>query len=876
MKESQPKPIFLKDYQAPEYWIDKTELTFELYEDETLVTAKLHMHKNEHTQGLPKLTLLGIDIELISISLDGRQLDASEYQINKDKLILSIECSSFTVEIKNRIKPQENTSLEGLYKSNGMFCTQCEAEGFRKISYYLDRPDVMSVFSTKIIADKTRYPILLANGNDIERGDLSDNRHWVKWVDPFKKPSYLFALVAGDLQYNQDHFVTMSGRKVELKIFTEAHNIDKCDHAMASLKKAMKWDEEVYGREYDLDIFMIVAVDHFNMGAMENKGLNIFNSSCVLASPETATDNRYQRVEGVVAHEYFHNWSGNRVTCRDWFQLSLKEGFTVFRDSEFSADMNSRGVKRIEDATVLRTAQFAEDAGPMAHPIRPKSFIEISNFYTVTIYEKGAEVVRMIHTLLGAENFRKGSDLYFDRHDGQAVTCEDFIKAMEDASGYDLTQFRRWYDQAGTPVLNVTDHFDLTSSQYELTIEQNCPPTPDQTTKEPFHIPVRLSLLDQTGQPLSLNPQNETEIILELKKAKETFIFEGIAAKPLPSILRGFSAPVHLNYDYSREDMVFLMQHDTDSFNRWDAMQRLFMNEVNGLVESYKNSQPKELDPLLISAFGKIITDESLDMAVKAEMLSLPSTAAIAAQSNVIHPELIHDVRQKLRQAIARAHQTKLLSLWTELSQEKAYKPQANDIAERKLKNTCLSYLIVLENLQYLELADGQYQKSTNMTDRLSALSCIVNAVYQQPELIQRRLMDFQQHYQNDANSMDQWFSVQASSAKMGTLEHIKTLMQHEKFDATSPNKARSLVGSFTQNMVQFHKNDGSGYHFLAGLIIEYDRKNPQLASRLMQPLTRWKKFEPICQEQMKIALEMIRKTPDLSTDVFEVLTKSM
>ncbi|MDP0588986.1 MAG: aminopeptidase N [Candidatus Endonucleobacter bathymodioli] len=877
MKDSQPKAIFLKDYQPPAYWIDKTDLVFDLHEDYALVTTALSMRLNESQGEASALVLAGDkDLDLQSVKIDGRLLEKSDYTESEEQLTIPINNAQFSLEIKTRIKPQENTSLEGLYQSNGMFCTQCEAEGFRKITYYLDRPDVMSVFTTKIIADKARYPVLLSNGNDIDRGGLDDGRHWVMWSDPFKKPSYLFAIVAGDLQLVEDHFTTMSGRDVVLRIFTEQHNIHKCDHAMVSLKKSMKWDEEVYGREYDLDVFMIVAVDYFNMGAMENKGLNIFNSSCVLASPDTATDSRYQRIEAIVAHEYFHNWSGNRVTCRDWFQLSLKEGFTVFRDSEFSADMNSRGVKRIEDADILRTVQFAEDSGPMAHPIRPESFIEISNFYTVTIYEKGAEVVRMINGILGAENFRKGSDLYFKRHDGQAVTCEDFVRAMEDASGYDLGQFRRWYSQAGTPVLDVTDHFNEQTGQYRLTIEQSCPATPDQETKEPFHIPFRLGLLGDDGKDLALNIQGDTEIVLDVKKSKETFIFEQISTKPVPSLLRGFSAPVRVHYNHTMSDLVFLMENDSDSFNSWDAGQRLAMADIQALVAAFNKGEKRYPDKVLIDTFGKVITNESLDLTVKAQMLILPSEASVAEHNDNVQPDLIYLARKQVKQDIARAHQSSLLKLWTSLSQDKIYTPKAEDIAERTLKNVCLSYLVTLDNVQHLELASNQYSQASNMTDRFAALSCVINAERQQPALITKLLTSFLTRYRDDANVMDQWFSVQASSPLLGTLAHVQSLMEHEQFDENNPNKVRAVLGAFSQNMRQFHCKDGSGYRFLAEMIIMFDAKNPQIASRLLQPLTRWQKFEPTRQEYMKKALETIRQESNLSADVYEVVNKSL
>ncbi|WP_257266915.1 aminopeptidase N [Endozoicomonas sp. ONNA2] len=883
MKDSQPKAIYLKDYQAPDYWIDRTDLTFDLFDDHTMVTSVLSIRRNlDHPsaaensseKNLPELVLVGDDLELVSLEIDDQPF--SNFREEGGLLRITSPTETFTLTTVCRIKPQENTSLEGLYKSNGMFCTQCEAEGFRKITWYLDRPDVMSRFITRIIADKTAYPVLLSNGNEMERGELDGGRHYVTWEDPFKKPSYLFALVAGDLQYVEDHFTTMSGREVTLRLFTEAHNIDQCDHAMTSLKKSMKWDEQVYGREYDLDIFMIVAVDHFNMGAMENKGLNIFNSACVLASPETATDARFQRVEAIVAHEYFHNWSGNRVTCRDWFQLSLKEGFTVFRDAEFSADMNSRGVKRIEDVNILRTAQFAEDAGPMAHPVRPESFIEISNFYTVTVYEKGAEVVRMIHGILGPENFRKGSDLYFARHDGQAVTCEDFVKAMEDASGRDLGQFRRWYSQAGTPVLKVSDEYDENSKQYRLTIEQSCPATPGQKEKLPFHIPVRIGLLDGEGEDLPLNEVGDTDQVLDVKQQKEIFTFEHIEERPLPSLLRGFSAPVRVKYDYTRDDLLFLMEHDSDHFNRWDASQRLASGVIDEMVAALEQGRECPPDDSLIKAFGTIITDESLDLAVQAEMLSLPSEASLAEQAVEVYPQFIHQARLTVRHGIASAHSESLKTLWRSLSSSKPYRPEAEDIAERTLKNISLSYLTSLDDKGMLALAEQQYHGASNMTDRFAAMASIVNAGCQDRELIEEVLADFLERYQDDTNVMDQWLAVQAASPSLGTLEHILKLMQHDIFDATSPNKLRAVLGGFAGNMRQFHRVDGLGYEFLTDQLLDLDSKNPQIAARLMTPLTRWRKFEPGCRERMRKALERIKATPGLSADVYEVVTKSL
>ncbi|MBP7824263.1 MAG: aminopeptidase N, partial [Pseudomonas sp.] len=627
MRTEQPKMIYLKDYQVPDYLIDETHLTFELFEDHTLVHAQLMMRRNpEAGAGLPPLVLDGQQLELLELKLDDRVLSAADYQLSDSHLTLQPTQEQFVIDSTVRIHPESNTALEGLYKSGSMFCTQCEAEGFRKITYYLDRPDVMSKFTTTLSAEQHRYPVLLSNGNPIASGSEEGGRHWATWEDPFKKPAYLFALVAGDLWCVEDSFTTMSGREVALRIYVEPENIDKCQHAMDSLKKSMKWDEEVYGREYDLDIFMIVAVNDFNMGAMENKGLNIFNSSCVLARAETATDAAHQRVEAVVAHEYFHNWSGNRVTCRDWFQLSLKEGFTVFRDAEFSADMHSRTVKRIEDVAYLRTHQFAEDAGPMAHPVRPDAYMEISNFYTLTIYEKGAEVLRMIHTLLGAELFRKGSDLYFARHDGQAVTCDDFVKAMEDASGQDLTQFKRWYSQAGTPRLDVSESYDAAANTYRLQLRQSCPATPGQAEKLPFVIPLELALLDAQGRELPLQLVGEdkpvgTSRVLQVTQAEQAFTFVNIAEQPLPSLLRGFSAPVKLSFPYSRDQLMFLMQHDSDGFNRWEAGQQLAVQVLQELIGQHQRGEPLALDPRLVAALRSVLENDSLDQAMVAEML---------------------------------------------------------------------------------------------------------------------------------------------------------------------------------------------------------------------------------------------------------------
>ncbi|WP_110995861.1 aminopeptidase N [Pseudomonas sichuanensis] len=884
MRTEQPQVIYLKDYQAPEYLIDETHLTFELFEDHTLVHAQLVMHRNPaRGAGLPPLVLDGQQLELLRASLDDQELQAGDYQLDDSSLTLQPKTERFTLDTSVKIHPESNTALEGLYKSGKMFCTQCEAEGFRKITYYLDRPDVMSVFTTTVIAEQHRYPVLLSNGNPIGSGPAEDGRHWATWEDPFKKPAYLFALVAGDLWCVESEFTRRSGRDVTLRIYVEEENLDKCDHAMVSLKKSMRWDEEVYGREYDLDIFMIVAVNDFNMGAMENKGLNIFNSSCVLARAETATDAAHQRVEGVVAHEYFHNWSGNRVTCRDWFQLSLKEGFTVYRDAEFSADMNSRTVKRIEDVAYLRTHQFAEDAGPMAHPIRPDSFIEISNFYTLTVYEKGAEVVGMVNTLLGAEGFRKGSDLYFERHDGQAVTTDDFIKAMEDANGVDLTQFKRWYSQAGTPRLEVSEAYDAAAQRYSLSFRQSCPPTPGQVEKLPFVIPVALGLLDAQGNDLPLRLAGEsaasgTSRVLSVTEAEQTFTFEGIASQPLPSLLRGFSAPVKLSFPYDRDQLMFLMQHDSDGFNRWEAGQQLSVQVLQELIGQHQRGEALTLDQRLITALGAVVGDESLDPAMVAEMLSLPGEAYLAEISQVADVDAIHAAREFARRQIA---EQLFEALWAryqanrDVSRKTPYVASAEHFARRSLQNIALSYLMLSGKPQVVQATLEQFDQCDNMTERLTALAVLVNSPFEAERA--KALETFAEHFKDNPLVMDQWFSVQAASALPGGLARVKALMQHPAFTLKNPNKVRALVGAFAgQNLVNFHAADGSGYRFLADLVIELNALNPQIASRQLAPLTRWRKYDDKRQALMKGELERILASGALSSDVYEVVSKSL
>ena len=884
MRTEQPQMIYLKDYQAPDYLIDETHLTFELFEDHTLVHAQLVMRRNPaRGAGLPALALDGQQLELLSVSLDDIELAADDYQLSDSHLILHPTSEQFVVDTSVRIHPESNTALEGLYKSGGMFCTQCEAEGFRKITYYLDRPDVMSKFTTTVVAEQHSYPILLSNGNPIASGPDEDGRHWATWEDPFMKPAYLFALVAGDLWCVEDSFTTMSNRPVALRIYVEPENIDKCQHAMVSLKKSMAWDEETYGREYDLDIFMIVAVNDFNMGAMENKGLNIFNSSAVLARAETATDAAHQRVEAIVAHEYFHNWSGNRVTCRDWFQLSLKEGFTVFRDSEFSADMNSRTVKRIQDVAYLRTHQFAEDAGPMAHAVRPESFIEISNFYTLTVYEKGSEVVRMIHTLLGAEGFRKGSDLYFERHDGQAVTCDDFIKAMEDANGADLSQFKRWYSQAGTPRLAVSEHYDAQQHSYSLTFAQSCPETPDKVEKLPFVIPVELGLLDARGGEIALQLAGEaaasgTSRVLSVTEAEQTFTFVGVNEKPLPSLLRGFSAPVKLSFDYSRDQLMFLMQHDSDGFNRWDAGQQLSVQVLQELIGQHQRGEALVMDQRLVEALRTVLGNDQLDQAMVAEMLSLPGEAYLTEISDVADVEAIHAAREFARKQLA---DSLFDALWAryqanrEVSKATPYVAEAEHFARRALQNIALSYLMLSGKPQVLAAALEQFEHSDNMTERLTALAVLVNSPYESEKAA--ALASFAEQFKDNPLVMDQWFSVQAGSTLPGGLQRVRELMEHPAFTIKNPNKVRALVGAFAgQNLINFHAADGSGYRFLADLVIELNGFNPQIASRQLAPLTRWRKYDAARQALMKAELERIRSSGELSSDVFEVVSKSL
>lgn len=876
MRDAQPKNIYLKDYQPPHFYIEQTHLSFDLYEEYAQVDSRLVMRRN--TTGHPEyqgpLVLVGQQLELLHVKLDGCELNSDAFAVEGDNLSVFELPESFELEITTRIEPQNNTALEGLYKSGGMFCTQCEAEGFRRITYYLDRPDVMSVFTTTVIADKSQYPILLSNGNAVERKELDAGRHSVSWHDPHKKPCYLFALVAGDLMVKEGIFTTMSGRKVDLQIFVEPQNIDKTDYAMDALKRSMKWDEEKYGREYDLDIFMIVAVDDFNMGAMENKGLNIFNSSCVLANPQTATDAAYQRIEAIVAHEYFHNWSGNRVTCRDWFQLSLKEGFTVYRDAQFSADMNSKAVKRIEDAALMRTVQFAEDAGPMAHPVQPDSFIEISNFYTVTIYEKGAEVVGMIHKLLGDDGFRKGSDLYFQRHDGQAVTINEFVSAMEDANGVSLTQFKRWYKSAGTPVVDVESQYDAKNKTYSLTFKQSC--------EDAFLIPIELGLIDSSGAELEFelaSQGNKTgcyqQGIFSLTEKEQVLIFSEVESEPVPSLLRDFSAPVKLNYAYSRDQLLFLMQHDSDGFNRWDAGQSLALDVIYQVMQQQASGESVTVDPRLISAYQGLLQRDDLDYAMLAKMLILPSVSYIAETQAEIDVHGINNARNFVQLELANALAKDLADMYQRLNVEQSYLPEPAQMAQRGLKNAALAYLLKSSNSQYCQLAVQQFENNDNMTDSMAALASLVNSGYKTEA--ESALQDFYQQWQAEPLVINQWLAVQAGSAEYGSIDNINKLLAHEAFDIKNPNKVRSVIGVFAgQSLVNFHTEDGSGYQLLADHIILLNGLNPQIASRLVAPLSKWRRYVPALGQKMKDQLQRIMAQEDLSKDVYEVVSKSL
>ena len=878
MKEARPKAIQLSEYQPPTHRVEHVRLVFDLQEQGTRVSSSMQVRRNPDFSGEAKDWFLhGEELDLQWLAVDGRKLGEKEYRLEEGgvRLLGLPERFEFSSEVV--IAPESNTALEGLYRSSGMFCTQCEAEGFRKITWYPDRPDVMAPFEVRIEADRERYPVLLSNGNPGAAGDLPEGRHFAEWLDPFPKPSYLFALVAGDLLHVEQDYNTASGRPVRLRIYVEPENIDKCEHAMRSLVNAMRWDEARYGREYDLDVFNIVAVNDFNMGAMENKGLNIFNSKFILASPDTATDHDFQGIEGVVAHEYFHNWTGNRITCRDWFQLSLKEGLTVYRDQEFSADMGSRGVKRIDDVRLLRAHQFAEDAGPMAHPVRPASYIEINNFYTVTVYEKGAEVVRMQAKLLGPEQFRKAMDLYFERHDGQAVTTEDFVACMEAASGCDLTQFRHWYDYAGTPVLRVSDSYDAAAQRYELHISQQVPDTPEQTDKPAFHIPFALGLLDAEGRDIPLNlpdvERRDGTLMLELHEQEHRFVFDGIAERPVPSLLRGFSAPVKVEYDWDNEQLSHLVAHDSDGFNRWDAGQTLLQRVILRMVDQYRAGDAMHVPGALVEALRHTLLDEHAEQALLAELLSLPGVGYLGDFMPQVDVEGLHAARERLRTVVAQTLREDLLMRYEQLRDDEPYSPDAGAIGRRRLKNMVLGYLASLQDQTVEQLLLDQYGMQHNMTDVMAALALIADSDRAVREEI---LQDFAQRWQQDALVMDKWFTVQSMADRPAVLDEVRQLMQHPAFSISNPNKVRALIGAFVNgNPLHFHAADGSGYRFLADQVLTLDPMNPQIAARLLRAMARWRRYDEGRQAAMREALERVLQT-EVSKDVYEVAARSL
>ncbi|MBT8127252.1 MAG: aminopeptidase N [Gammaproteobacteria bacterium] len=876
MKDSTPKAIHLKDYTQPYFWIDTVDLVFELGEAHTRVWSTMTLRKNQGFPGHYPLTLNGEHMQLEAVKLDGAVLGHADYEVTEDELIIHHVPDSFTLEIETLIKPQENTALEGLYKSGGNFCTQCEAEGFRRITYYLDRPDVMATFTTTVIADKQRYPVLLSNGNPVGQGEHDDGRHWVRWQDPFKKPCYLFALVAGDLGFIEDRFTTLSGREIMLRIYVERHNIDQCDHAMASLKKAMQWDEQVYGREYDLDVYNIVAVDDFNMGAMENKGLNVFNSKCVLAKQETATDNDFINIEGVIAHEYFHNWSGNRVTCRDWFQLTLKEGLTVFRDEQFTADMNAATPKRIDDVNILRTSQFAEDGGPMSHPIQPASYMEINNFYTVTVYNKGAEVIRMIHTLTGVDGFRRGMDLYFERNDGKAVTTEEFLQAMEEANAIELKQFRNWYHQAGTPVLTVTEDYDAATQTYSLTLQQHTPATPGQEHKQPFHIPVCIGLMGPDGDDMQVqlaDDDSRTAHVLNVTEDSQTFVFNQVAHKPVASLLRGYSAPVKLEFDRSDEELAFCMAHDTDEFNRWDAGQQLASRIILCMVEMVQNDVALEMPDNFVDAYARTLADHSLERSLLARALALPSISYISERMPVADVHAIHAARKFMQRQLSQRLQQQWLDVYHD-NQTTHFSLSPEAMGRRFLKNVALSYLFYADAEAYVEVALDQYEKADNMTDQLAAFRVLVHNDTSQRQHVTEA---FYQQWQQEHLVIDKWFSIQAMAVRDDTIDSIKELFRHPDFDLKNPNRVRALLGTFcSANPVCFHDTSGDGYHLLGEYVERLNALNPQIAARLLSPLTRWRRFDASAQTLMKTELERLSVLPHLSRDVYELVSKSL
>lgn len=873
-----PKMRYLKDYQPADFSIATVFLYIDLGEEITTVKTVLNMSRNTaaHNPKAP-LVLEGEALKLISVSLNGEKLKSSQYKVDDEHLTIFDVPDQFDLETVVEIEPQKNTKLMGLFKSRGNYCTQCESQGFRRITYYLDRPDVLARFTTTISADKTRYPMLLSNGNLISTKTLEHNRHWVHWEDPTLKPCYLFALVAGDFDLLQDHFVTQSGRKVLLELYVEKGFKDQADFALGALKRAMKWDEKTFGREYDLDRYMIVAVSDFTMGAMENKGLNIFNTKYILAKPETATDMDFVAIESVIGHEYFHNWSGNRVTCRDWFQITLKEGLTVFRDQLFTEDMFSQGVARLDEVSVVRNRQFVEDAGPMAHPIRPNAYVEVNNFYTATVYRKGAEVIRMIRTLLTPPVFRKGMDLYFNRHDGQAVTSEDFVKAMADASGKDLTQFWRWYEQAGTPELTIDGQYDEKAKTFTLNIKQSCPPTPGQPHKEPFDLPLAVGLVGPhcADYPLQLEHEQQATPgtkILEIKKSEQRFVFVKVPEKPVPSLLRGFSAPVKIRYSYTNKDLAWLLRCDSDPFVKWDAGQQLVVNLVNELITQHQQHKSFAMNSVLLEAIGYLLTTPISDLSLLSRLLVFPSHQYLLMNNPGTDMELIHQARQFIQNRVAVGLENHFLVLYNH-HQAKKYIFNAEEVGKRSIKNIALFYLLETGKAEYRELAYRQFKASNNMTDTVGALRALNNQDCKERE---QALAEFYQRWQKDPLVINKWFLMQATSTLPNTLDKVKELLAHPAFDLCNPNNVYSLVCGFGENAYRLHDSEGKGYEFLSDQVLAIDEKNPIVAGRVIQPLLQWRVMDKERAKLMQNELQRIAKKPNLSKDIYEIVSKSI
>ncbi|MDP6435071.1 MAG: aminopeptidase N [Arenicellales bacterium] len=868
----------LADYRPPDFHIVTANLHFDLEEEGAVVTAQLQVVRSEEGSGQP-LELDGEELTLISIRVDGRELDREDYYASERGLTLLEAPDAFLLEIKTSIKPQENTKLKGLYRSSGHFCTQCEAEGFRRITYFTDRPDVLAVFTVTIAADRKRYPLLLSNGNLVKEGKLDRGRHFATWHDPFPKPSYLFALVAGDFAALSNTFTTQSGRSVGIHVYAEDHNIDQCHHALAAIHKAMAWDEHVFGREYDLDCYMVVAIDDFNSGAMENKGLNIFNSRYLLARPDTSTDSDFQLVESVIAHEYFHNWSGNRVTCRDWFQLSLKEGFTVYRDQEFSADTTSRGVKRVSDINMLRNHQFREDAGPTAHSVQPDSYLEISNFYTATVYEKGAEVVRMLAEMLGPTRFRQATDRYFNRYDGQAVTIDHFLEVMATSGALDLTQFRLWYTQSGTPEVSVRRSWDPERGIFTLGLTQTCPPTPGQPEKSPFHIPLTFALLGPEGDPVELHPvEGRIELVREregasksgvihLCQTEEEFVFGGLKEEPLPSLLRGLSSPIRLHDDFEDAEHASLMAYDSDPFNRWEGGQKLALKAMVMAI----SDPTQNIGGAFINAVSALLKEPEDDPAFVAQLLTLPGEALLAEIQQVVDPEAVHRARQTLKTALVNKLYPQLLGHFEGLSGLSPDAIDAASVGKRQLRNLMLQYLCVGDNEEGLSLAVSQFEGAGNMTDRVAALSCLIHSNTPQRRVV---LDQFRKDWADEPLVLDKWLSLQALSYREDTIDQVTLLMQDSHFTLKNPNRVRALVGTFSMgNHLRFHEPTGQGYRFLGEQVRQLDTLNPQIAARLATAFSRWRRYDQDRQEMMRGELDKIVSMPGLSRDLNEIVS---